>query len=169
MLHLNKTAVVVRRGPLSRTRAIRALAEGAKPTLDLIADATGRALAGLRREAERDGWALDRVPPEDFAQRIRPILANLVAKAEALARRAAEEGGKIDRAEIDGVLAMVRALEKIAEFARPEEAAREKQIRRDEDLAAVLQRLNERIIHLARELAAQLVADSSGPDGRGTG
>jgi hypothetical protein len=148
--------------PFARMRALRALAEGAKPTLDLLADAGGRSLNMLRRTAEREGWALHRVPQEDVMERIRGIGSLLLDQAEAVGREAAEQGGKIDKAKIDGLIALARSIDKIGEIMRPDEVAKENQIKQDEDLAAVLQRINDRIIELARELAGQMVAEQCG-------
>jgi acyl-CoA reductase-like NAD-dependent aldehyde dehydrogenase len=151
------------RRPLAQQRALRALAEGAKATLDLLADASGRSLKMLRRDAESEGWALDRAPQEDVAARVRAIAAMLLDHIEAMGRAALEEGRKISKSDVDTALALVRSLEKIGEVMRPEEAAKENQIREDEQLAAVLERMDERIIELARELAAQMVAEACGP------
>jgi hypothetical protein len=149
--------------PLARQRALRALAEGAKPTLDILADASGRSLRMLRYDAEREGWDLERAPQEDVAARVRAIAANLLSTVEALASDAMENGGRIDKADLDGIVATIRGLEKIGEIMRPEDAAKENQVRQDEDLATVLERVNERIIELAQELAAQLGAPACRP------
>ena len=145
--------------PLSQRRALRALAEGARPTLELLADASGRSPRTLALEAERDGWALDRAPQEDVAERVRIIAGMLLERVEAVGRAALEEGGKINKAEIDGIIALIKGLDKIDEIMRPEEAAKEKQVRRDENLANVLQRINARIVELAKAFAAQLDAE----------
>ncbi len=156
----------------ARQRALRALAEGAPATLDLLADVSGRSLAGLRDQAGKEGWMLRAGLRGDVAGRVRTLALALLERVEALA--VGEEGGRIGRAEIDGLIAMIRGLEKIDEIMRPQEAARESQTRQDEDLAAVLERLDARIVELARGLAAQMVADQSGllgspPDEGGMG
>ncbi len=150
--------------PSSRDRALRALAEGATITLDLLADASGRSARMLRHQADREGWALERAAQENVAERVRSIAAVLLDKVEALGRAAMEEGGKINRTEIDGIIAMIRGLDKIGEIMRPEEAAKENQIKHDEDLAAVLDRINDRIIELAREFAAAMGAEICGAE-----
>jgi hypothetical protein len=154
--------------PLARQRALRALAEGAKPTLDLLADASSRSLRSLERDAEREGWALERAPIEDIVGRIRDIAARLLDQVEALTRAAAENGGKIEKGKVDAIVTLVRSLDKIGEIMRPEEVVKENQIRRDEKLADVLDRINNRILELARELAEKMVeqrgrAGGSGP------
>ncbi len=151
-----------RRGPLGRQRATRALVEGARATIELVAAAIGRSPRTLRLEAEREGWRLDRAPQADIAQRVRTIAAGLLEKVEAIGRAALEEGGKIDKAELEGVVAMIRGLDKIGEIMRPEEAAKQDQDRQDEDLADVLQRINDRIIELAREFAHEICARECG-------
>ncbi len=152
--------------PLARNRALRALAEGAKVTLDLLADVSGRSLRTLGYQAEREGWALDRAPQEDVTERVRSIAAILLDKVETLGRAALEEGNRINKAEVDGIIAMIRGLEKVGEIMRPEQVAKENQIRQDEKLATVLERINDRIIELASELADQMVAARGGA-GRG--
>jgi hypothetical protein len=151
-----------RRGPLARQRALRALAEGARATIELLADATGRSPRALRLEAQREGWRLGRAPQADIALRVRTIAAGLLEKVEAIGRAALEEGGKIDKAELEGVVVMIRGLDKIGEIMRPEEAAKEDQNRRDENLANVLQRINDRIVELAREFADEICARECG-------
>lgn len=156
-------------GRPAQARALRALAEGAAPTLALLADAAQRSLPALERQAERDGWRLRRVgQEEDIGERLRASVAGLMNKVEAMAV-AAGQGEKIDKAEIDALVAMIRGLEKIGEIMRPEAAAKENQIRQDEDLAAALQSVNDRIVDLARELAAGLVTGECGLCGGGQG
>ncbi len=152
--------------PLARAKAIRALAERARPTLELLSDATGRSLTRLRSKALRENWNLDDDTGANVEARIRPIIATLLDQIEKMSERAAQEGGSFERSEIEGVFSMVRALDKISDFTRPEEAAKNEQKREDEELAAVLDRINERIIELARALAAQMVEQRCGDSGR---
>lgn len=143
--------------PLARAMAIRALAERARPTLELLSDATGRSLTRLKSTAFRDNWNMGDDAAENFEARIRPIISTLLDQIEKMSERAAQEGGSFARSEVEGVFSMVRALDKISDFTRPEEVAKNEQKREDEELAAVLDRINERIIELARALAAQMV------------
>lgn len=147
----------------ARLAAMRALAEGAEPTLDVLADLTGRSLDRLRERAKKEGWALRGHVGDDVAERVRALALALLEKVEALV--ASEEGGHISRAEIDGLIAMIRGLEKIGEIMRPQNAARESQTGQDEDLAALLARIDARIVELARELAAQMAAGDAGLSG----
>lgn len=142
------------KGPLARQRALRALAEGARPSLDLLADASNRSLRCLRVQAAREQWKLEPGHEVDIHSRIKPIVDKLLDKLEAVSTGE----GRMERPEIDAVLTMLRAIDKINEIQRPEEAAAKKQVRSDETLAAVLERINKRIVTLARELADQMVA-----------
>ncbi|MFI0846905.1 hypothetical protein [Mesorhizobium sp. IMUNJ 23232] len=151
--------------PLARQRALRLLAEGAKPTLELLADASTLSVRTLRADAEREGWQLDREPEPDILARVRAISLGLLGKVEAVQAASLEEGKKIDKQEIDAMLAMIRGVEKIDEIMRSDEAAKGNQIRNDEDVADTLDRINERIVQLAMEIAAGMVARASGPGG----
>ncbi|MEO3387853.1 hypothetical protein [Mesorhizobium sp. CAU 1741] len=154
---MNSDRTIVRR------EALRALAEGAPPTFDILADATGRSVEAIERLAEREGWkSCSRHAGDDFRQRIRPIVAKLLDKVESISSKATEEGGTIDRTEIDGVLAMIRAIEKIADFDGGDEGPVRNQTIADEDMATVLTRLNGRIVDLASELAARMAAERTG-------
>jgi hypothetical protein len=152
--------------PSAQRRALRAMAEGARPSVPLLADAANRSLASLRREAERDGWRLDRPLIGDVLERIR-ILANmLLERLEEVTRAALEGGGRIDKAEIEAIISLTRSLEKIVEITRPEEAARDNQIAQDEELAAMLQAINDKIIELAWEIAREILEQDGGDGGR---
>lgn len=166
------TAMVKR--PIARLRALRALAEGAHPSIELLADVSGRSPRCLRLLAVREEWNLTPAASADIHNRIRPIVSKLLDKLEAVSERAAEEEGRMERGEIDAVLTMLRAIDKINEIQRPEEAVAKKQKQDDEDLATVLERINERIIALARALADQMVAQdraaaTGASAGRGVG
>jgi hypothetical protein len=139
--------------PLAQGVALRALAEGAEPTLALLADASQRALNTLIRKAAKEGWKLGCAPPANLAERIRATAAVLVDRLEAAGREALANGGRIDKTEIDGLVSIIRGLDRIGDMVRPEEAARENQIRSDEELAALLGRINERIVELAHAFA----------------
>ena len=83
-------------------------------------------------------------------------------RLEALGRAALENGGAIDKAEVDGIIALSRSLEKIGDIMRPEDAAKENQIAQDDQLADILQCINDRIVELAREFAQELRANEAG-------
>lgn len=150
----------MKRMPLAEWRGGRALCEGARGSVELVAQACGRSVRRIERQAALEGWRIDSLPEEDLAEKLRVVTALLVERVEALGRKALEEGTKIDKAEIEGLLSMIKGLDRLSDITRPEEAAINKQIRRDEDLADVLQNINERIIALATELAGQMAAEA---------
>ncbi len=145
--------------PLAQWRAMRALAEGARPTVELVAQAAGRSTRVVALAAAREGWRLDRVPDEDIVERLRVVVAMLVERVEALGRKALEDGTKIDRAEIEGLLSIIKGIDKITEITRTEEAARKKQNSRDEDTAAVLEHIHQRILEMAQAIATEMGGD----------
>jgi hypothetical protein len=151
----------------AKRAALRALAEGNAPTPALLADASGCRLETVNGLAERDEWKWAGTEGGDVAGRVRAIANDLLARVEALGRKALEKGGKVDRTEIDSIVAMIRGLDKIGEIMRPDEAAKENQIANDEELAAILERIDRRIVELARDLAAQMVARERGLHGSG--
>ena len=122
--------------PNARTRALKALAEGARPSIELLADAAGRTHASVRRQATREDWRMDEAPDFDFHERMLPLVNKLIGRFEALCTRAEQEG-TIDRKELEEISALQKTLEKFREYdTRPQEAAKKNQRRRDEDLAA---------------------------------
>lgn len=157
------------RGPLARLRALRALAEGAMPTLELLADASGRSMRTLRRVAKLEGWQFGGAPEQDAMERVRSLAAGLLDKMEAVQTAVLRHGGRIDKREIEAILALIRGVEKIDEIMRATEAAAESRISKDEDIAATLDRINQRIVTLAMEMAAGMAARGAGPGGGATG
>jgi hypothetical protein len=152
----------MKRKPLAEWRAIRALVENGA-AVELVAQATARSARRIEIEAEREGWRLDRVPDEDIAERVRVVSAMLLERVETLGRKALEDGEKINKNEIDGLLSIIKGLDKVAEITRSEEAVKKKQIRRDEDLREKLHHIHRGIFELAREIAAEMVAANNRP------
>ncbi len=146
----------------TRRLALRALAEGANPSLELLAEAGGRSLNSLQAEAEHQRWQLKPLAEEDdLARRIVVIATGMARRLEAAATRAAGEDGHIDKAEIDAVMAAIRGLEKLDEILQPLLAAKDK--KNEEAAADVLDRINRRIVELAYEVAAGIVAARDRP------
>lgn len=155
-------------GRMARLHALRILAEGGHATIERLAMASGRSVASLRRLARDEGWRLVEAGPLDVSARIRKAAGMVLGKVEELGK-AAENGGNIDKSAIDGLIAMIRGLEKIGEIMRPEEATRENHIRDNEDLAETLRRIEERIVELAGELATRMVEEKSAAAGGAQG
>jgi hypothetical protein len=137
---------------------MRLLAEGRRADFALLADVTGLSVKWLMQTAAREGWQLDRLSAEDVDARVRTLKVVALGKLEALARAAEKKGGRIEKAEIDTLITLIKGAAAVGDNMRPEEAAKENQIQKDEELATVLQRINGRIVELARALAAQMVA-----------
>jgi hypothetical protein len=152
----------MKRKPLAQWRAMRALVEEARPTIELVAQATGRSARRIAIEAKRAGWELDREPEEDIGGKVREVARMLLARIEEAGRTALENGGKINKSEIDSLSHLIKSLNGLIGLEgtkRAEEIARKKQIRTDEDRAAILERIHERIVELAQELAEKMVLE----------
>jgi len=144
----------------ARWAAARALAEGMPVSLPALASVAGLAAATVARRARGERWAsaADGKGP-DYAGRIEGLAGRLIAEMEAIERDA--EGGGYDKGRIDAVVALTRALEKLGEFTQSGHHRREAAQTTDADIADALRRMDERIVELARQYAAELVADKA--------
>ncbi len=142
----------------ARWIGLRALFEGAAPTVELLAQAGGTSVAAILRRAKAEGWRsslASETAAAGSADRLERVLNLVMREVEAIGAAAEAEGLALDKGRIDGVWSMIRTLEKVDAFAR--ERAKESQTRQDAEMADVLQRIDSRIIELAREYAAELV------------
>lgn len=87
------------------------------------------------------------------------VCAMLLKHADQLIAQVERQGGVLTRPQIDTMLAMVRLAEKF-ETAAAEEAAQHQE-RSDEKVAEALAKIETRIVGLAEELAARMVAERS--------
>lgn len=141
----------------ARLDAARLLFERHGAPIALLAVAMGRSTALLERRAEEENWTpITAEQPQSLRTRLAAAIERLAGKLEEMSCQMIEGTVAIDRAELDTLVTMMRALEKIAEFVPQDEADSERQIADDEELAAVLERINGRIVELARALAAQM-------------
>jgi len=157
--------------------ALRGLREGAPPTFSRLAAAANINSTTIRERARRDNWktrrftrsgtevgsrapedeaeaeALSDVPEgmslEDVRKRLAEVMPRLLGKAVVLAER-----GILDKARIDALLSMGRILEQSE--AASQASAAEQQKRSDDELAAMLERIDERIVELAQAYAERL-------------
>lgn len=141
--------------------ARRALVEGEAATPERVAAACGVKARTLTERAAREGWA---VAAQSRAQRIARVHDRLLAKVERAQLDGEAEGGPLDKAGIAELAATARILAKIGETVRDEDGAKEKQLERDADIATILDRLDRRIVGLARHLANELVAKEMAGD-----
>jgi hypothetical protein len=150
--------------------ALRELREGEPPTFQRLAAATDLHYKTISERALRHGWkkqpyrrsgtpaaAPDEVelPDEDVSldevrRRLAASMPRQLARLAALAER-----GRITKAEIDALNAWERLLERTEALAA--EQAHEEQKRSDEELAGMLQLIDDRIVELAEEHAERLV------------
>jgi hypothetical protein len=168
--------------PVSAERwaAIRALREGEPPTFPLLATATDLHPATLRERASRENWekqdfqsSIARENWRDHAKPAAVETARLVVEADDgelhpvplgdfVARQLAEmvsevetNGGKLNKTQIDALWSMVRTAER-SELLKKEPAT-ESGATDDAELAARLEKLDDRIVELAEAHAERLV------------
>ncbi|MDN2567982.1 hypothetical protein N1F89_17295, partial [Aquibium sp. A9E412] len=124
----------------------------------------GRSETALAQRARREGWAATAPGPGDAApleRRLAVLSERLVGELEETSAAGAA-AGDYDKARIDALTAMLRMVEKIGDITRVPERAKENQTATDADMAAALERVDARILHLARALARRLGADGAG-------
>lgn len=142
--------------------AMRELFEGGTP-LALIAAAARLSERHLARRARREGWAAPAKKRKRAStaltdrERLERTRSKLIREMHTLARskvRTEEE-----RERINQLSQAARTLGKVADtFAPPAEGREEEDpVKRDAELAAVLQRLHDHMLELAEERAAELV------------
>ena len=149
-----------------RWAAVRALFQGASPTPDLLAAATGFSARTISRRAGEEGWsAADAGQETSSAVRMRRLLNWAITSLEAVRLPDGAEGWKIERDRVELVSVMARTAEKIDELLTRLNADRDAIEQDDNDIRDGLAHLNQRIIELAREHARELglVADTA-PD-----
>jgi hypothetical protein len=147
--------------------ALRELREGATPTFERLAAATGRTVETLRNRAKREAWGelAGRIDDDDRRARLGRLTDWIIEILEAVKKGVSEEGAPIEKTKIEAISALMRTVEKLGEVTRSTEGAKENQIKRDARTAGVLKRIDQRIVELATEYAKQL--GSGKPDDRG--
>jgi hypothetical protein len=156
----------MKRKPLAQWRAMRALVEGALPTIELVAQAASRSARIVAIEAEREGWQTEREPDEDIGEKVRDVARMLLTRIDEAGRTALENGGKINKSEIEALSHLIKSLNGLTNLdggKRVEEIAKQKQIKKDDYRATIFTRINERIVELAQELAEKMVRERDRP------
>lgn len=149
----------------ARERALRLLVEVHGVSLKLLADATGRSLASIHKQAQKHEWKL--LGEDDrTVEKLRHASVAIARRVEFVLRESSE-GGALDKAEMDALNSAVRVTEKLIEILSPDEFLRDSAARQNEELAEILDRINKRIVDLAGEIAADMVACESGRTGEG--
>lgn len=145
--------------------ARRALVEGATARPELVATACGLNARALGERAAREGWRIADGAGLTRAERIARVHDRLLDRIEREQLRGEDDGTPLDKAGVAELAATARILAKISEITRDEDGAKEKQLERDADIAAILDRLDRQIVDLARHLAAEM----AGSDVHGAG
>lgn len=143
--------------------AMRALYEGAEPTPELLSVISGRAIATVAGRVRREGWK----PLQANARlsRLQRLIDEKTARIEGLR----PELNTTNKALLEVVrieMASVGLLERLAAAAGTLESRTEIARARDEEIGSILQRINDRIVELARCYAADLAAKSDKRAGR---
>lgn len=166
-----------------RWAAIRAVREGKPPTFSLLAAATDIHPATMREKASLESWkkqgfqsskvrenwgSHDPVvdvespdetddassdviePPLDLNDFVARRLAEMIAQAQA-------NGGQLNKAQIDALWSMIRTAERSGNLTKGE--ATENGTTDDAELAARLEKLDDRIVELAEAHAERLVSE----------
>lgn len=149
--------------------SMRALFEGAAPDFVQLAAISGRRPQTIRRRAAREGWRAldDQADGRSQSERIIRLANRLIGEIEAIEKDG--KGGVYDKARIETVAALMRALEKAGEIVGAEAGMQEQQKKTDADKADILRRIDERIVELARFFAGEIVAGRADPGPGGAG
>lgn len=145
--------------------ARRALVEGAAATPERVAAASGLSARAVSERAAREGWRVASEAGLTRAERIARVHDRLLDRIEREQLRGEGGDAPLDKAGAAELASTARILAKISEITRDEDGAKEKQLERDADIAAILDRLDRQIVDLARHLAAQM----AGGDVHGAG
>ncbi|MBO6899774.1 MAG: hypothetical protein JJ864_00375 [Rhizobiaceae bacterium] len=138
--------------------AMRAVYEGALPNADLLAVISRRHPRTIERRAAREDWRMpeERTDGLSHGERISRLVKRLVGEMEAIQRDG--KGGVYDKARIETVAALMRAVEKAGGIVGAEAGMQEQQKKTDADKADILRRVDERIVELARFFAEEILA-----------
>lgn len=142
---------------LAAWAARRAILEDAAPTIALVALACGLSAKALEGRAAREGWRI--CAGASRTARIARIHDRLLDRLERAQLQAEDDEGLLDKASIAELSATARTLAKISEITRDEDSAKEKQLERDADIAGILDRLDRKLVELARHLARDMAGD----------
>lgn len=144
-----------------RWRAIRALAEdGGARDWQMLADLGGVSVATVQERARREGWKVRLGSGRD---RLGRLLGSQIAELEDMAVADAAP----DKTRLEMLNMRIRAAEKLREL-DSERGGPEQQEKSDAELAEILDRIDRRIVDLAREFAAAMAGRRDLPGNRGT-
>ena len=132
--------------------ALRAIYEGARPTLSLLATAGRIPENTVVAKAKRDGWVDAYATGTGAGRKLR--LQGRIEKLEKLIDTLigeSEDNPTVDKTRIDMIGVLFRAIEKLKDMMpAPEVEAQQKSGERDERVGTIIQRIDQRILDLAR-------------------
>jgi hypothetical protein len=138
--------------------ALRAIYEGARPTLVLLATASPFPEKAVLAKAERDGWVDAYAAGSGAGRKLR--LQGRIEKLEKLIDKLIGEGEEeeptVDKTRIDMLGVLFRAIEKLKDMMPAPQAEAQATIKeRDERVGTIIQRIDQRILDLARGTAVK--------------
>lgn len=141
--------------------ARRALMEGCAATYERVAQACKISTKSLIRKAKIERWTVTGAAEGmSRAERIARVNDQLLNKVEKLQLHADDDDKLfLDKASIAELSATARVLAKISEGTTDNGDAQKNQMQRDEDLAEILKRLDDKILELASHLAKDIAAN----------
>mgnify|MGYP007011833434 FL=1 len=134
----------------------RALVEEFGVPFERVAVACYLNADALAERATKQNWKRPGMEALSRQERIARVHDRLLARIEREQLHADDSEGPLDKAGIAELAATARILAKISEITRDEDGAKEKQLERDADIAAILDRLDGQIVGLARYLAQEM-------------
>ena len=145
-------------GTVAVWSAMRAVYEGALPNAELLAAIARKRPNTIERRAVREGWrkAEENTEGLTLVERISRLANALVGEMETIEKEG--KGGVYDKARIETVAALMRALDKAGELIGAEPGKQEQQKKTDAEKADILRRIDKRIVELARFFAEEIVA-----------
>ncbi len=123
--------------------------------------ACGVSPAVMAKRAKDEGW---RVPARagagaSIAARIHAARLKLLEAVERRQRTGEDGEGGLEAAGIAELTAVARMLDKLGEDTREEPRVNENQVDHEDDIAAIIERLDAKIVELATYLAGRLAED----------
>jgi hypothetical protein len=129
--------------------------------LEQLASMARRKLGSLERRARMEGWKPFE-KREEFAHRIMSAVQQIIGEIEDIGKDL-KEGAGIDKGRVEAVSMLMKTVEKLREIANFADELTETQAKRDARMAGILDRIDTRIIELARHYAERLVAKAARP------
>lgn len=144
-----------------RWAAARRLFEGAPASVELLAAVCGLKVRSVREKARLHGWQARRGRERVHAP-LRPLLDRLTSLAASIG---SDDGGA-GKTELAALPALLKTIQLLGEMTGGADERAERTKENDERLAAILRRIDDRIVELARAYADEIVRDGQG--GRST-